>query len=191
MDDVEARRRVIEAADRLYYGNGIQAVGMDRLRTESGVSLKRLYSLFSSKEEIVLGVLSHRHQLWTQGLEAQVSQVGAPQDRVLAVYDYLAGWFTDDTFRGCGFINAFGEIGTAPSIAAAVREHKESFQRFMVGLVAQAGGSAELAGYLALLAEGAQTTAAIAGSPDPARQARRAAQTLISAELGDRTTVTV
>jgi hypothetical protein len=47
--------------------------------------------------------------------------------------------------------------------------------------VAEAGGPPALAAQLAILAEGAQTTAAIAGTPEAAAQARAAAATLIDA----------
>lgn len=182
VSDTEIRERIVEAADRLYYGKGIQAVGMDELRTAADVSLKRLYTLFASKEQIVLAVLQRRHEQWTHGVADKVAQVSDPRERLLAIYDYLADWFADENFRGCGFINAFGEIGaTSPAVAEQARRHKESFQAFVADLVAEAGCTDELAAQLALLAEGAQTTAAIAGNGEAAVHARRAAQVLIAA----------
>jgi AcrR family transcriptional regulator len=178
----DARRHVIETADELYYARGIQAVGMDELRRASGLSLKRLYSLFPSKEHIVLAVLEHRHELWTAGVTAKVGAAASATDRLLAIYDYLADWFADDSFRGCGFINAFGELGAiSPAVADLAREHKADFQRYVAELVEAAGAPAALAPQLAILAEGAQTTAAIAGNADAAAHARRAAETLIRA----------
>ncbi|MHA7292551.1 TetR/AcrR family transcriptional regulator [Arthrobacter sp. HLT1-21] len=184
MDEEKVRNRVIEAADELYYGRGIQAVGMDDVREASGVSLKRLYRLFSSKEAIVLAVLQYRHRLWTDGVTASVDRAASPRGRLLAVYDYLADWFASDSFRGCGFINAFGELGAvSPAVAEVARLHKHSFQEYLSGLVADIGGTAELAAQLAILAEGAQTTAAISGTTEPARQARRAAEILIDSSI--------
>ena len=49
-------------------------------------------------------------------------------------------------------------------------------------LSAEAGGTQDLAPQLAILAEGAQTTAAISGDSAAARHARRAAEILIDAE---------
>ncbi|MGG7464253.1 MULTISPECIES: TetR/AcrR family transcriptional regulator [unclassified Plantibacter] len=176
------RTTIIDTADRLYYARGIQAVGMDELRTAAGVSLKRLYAEFPSKEEIVLAVMRHRHELWTAGVSALVDEAETPRDRLLAIYDYLAGWFSEDTFRGCGFINAFGEMGSvSPAVAAIAREHKASFQAYVAELAADTGAGPELAPQLAILAEGAQTTAAITGTPEAATQARRAAEILIDA----------
>ncbi len=181
-DDAALREQVLQAADRLYYRRGIQAVGMDELRTEAGVPLKRLYRLFGSKDAIVAEVLRRRHAMWEQGLTAAVLAAGSPRDRLLAIYDYLAGWFADGDFHGCIFINSFGELGgCSPEVAALAREHKAGFQAYVAELVDVAGGPPQLAAQLAILAEGAQTTAAISGSPDAAVQARAAARTLIEA----------
>lgn len=180
--EVDPAQLVVDAADELFYARGIRAVGMDDVRTAAGVSLKRLYSLFPSKDSLVLAVLRKRHAMWTEGLTAAVESIENPRERLLAVYDYLAGWFAEDGFRGCGFINAFGELGpTSPEVADYAREHKRSFQEQLAGLVSEAGFDVSLAPQLAILAEGAQTTAAIEGSPDAAGHARRAAETLISA----------
>lgn len=180
----DAGERIVAAADALYYARGFQAVGMDDVRTAAGVSLKRLYQEFPSKEALVLAVLRARHALWDEGIAAAVASADSPRDKLLAIYDYLSSWFADDSFRGCGFINAFGELGTVfPSVAELAREHKDSFQRYVATLVAAAGGPAVLAPQLALLAEGAQTTAAISGNPEAAGHARAAAEILIDAAL--------
>jgi AcrR family transcriptional regulator len=176
------RQAVVVAADELFYAHGIQAVGMDAVKVAAGVSLKRLYGLFASKEELVLAVLAHRHGMWTEGVEGAVGRVEAPRDRLLAMYDYLTEWFDSDSFRGCGFINAFGELGAvSPAVADAAREHKASFQGYVGELVRDAGYEPELAAQLAILAEGAQTTAAISGTSEAALHARRAAEVLIDA----------
>lgn len=182
--DPEVRSRIVDAADALFYARGFQSVGMDEIRTTAGVSLKKLYSVFPGKEQLVAAVLSGRHDFWERGIEQAVAAARTPRERLLAVYDFLEQWFGDDTFRGCGFINAFGELGaTSPAVAEIARAHKDSFQRFVAGLAAAAvpdlDAAEELAAQLALLAEGAQTTAAIAGDTTPARHARRAAATLI------------
>ncbi|PZE82150.1 TetR/AcrR family transcriptional regulator [Curtobacterium sp. MCBD17_032] len=182
----ETTARIVDTADALFYARGIQAVGMDEIRSAAGVSLKKLYAAFPGKEQLVAAVLTGRHALWEQGIRAAVDDAAGPRAKMLAVYDFLESWFGDDTFRGCGFINAFGELGaTSPTVAAIAREHKESFQRFVSGLALQAvpdvDRAEELAAQLALLAEGAQTTAAIAGTTDAAVHARRAAAVLIDA----------
>jgi AcrR family transcriptional regulator len=183
LDDDAARARVLAAADRLYYRLGIQAVGMDALRAESGIPLKRLYRLFPSKEAIVEQVLLGRRQMWDSLVDGAAG-VADPRQRLLAIYDALARWFDQDDFRGCVFINSFGELGaTAPRVAEIVRSHKAGFQARLAELVAEAGGPPTLAAQLAILAEGAQTTAAIAGTSDAAKHARQAARILIDTTI--------
>lgn len=180
MDDTAVREAVVDAADRLFYGRGIQAVGMDEIRTAAGISLKSIYRLFPSKETILAEVLRRRNEVWTAGVLLAAERADSPRDKILSIYDFLAGWFAEDDFRGCAFINSFGELGaTAPLVADAARAHKLGFQRYVAGLVETAGAPAALAPQLALLAEGAQTTAAISGSPDAAADARAAAATLL------------
>ena len=188
MTSDETRDRVLSAAEDLYYRKGFAAVGMDELRTAAGVSLRRLYSLFPSKDEIISAVLRRKHEEWETALAARVAAAGpAPRDRLLAVYDYLEDWFCTGNFRGCAFINAFGELGgTNPSVARLAREHKQSFQRYMAGLAQELGASQTLGAQLAILAEGAQSTAAISGDSAAAVQARSAAEVLIDAALGAR-----
>ncbi|UZX03291.1 TetR/AcrR family transcriptional regulator [Arthrobacter sp. CDRTa11] len=182
-DDV-LRGAALEAADRLFYAKGIQGVGMDELRSASGISLKRLYRLFPSKDAIVEQVLLARHRKWTEGVAAAVARATEPRERLLAVYDFLAEWFIQEDFRGCAFINSFGELGgTSPRIAEIVRSHKADFQQYLSTLAAEIGAPPALAPQLAILAEGAQTTAAISGSAEPARQAREAAEVLIGSAL--------
>lgn len=185
MDISEVRHRIVATADELYNAKGIQSVGMDELRTAAGVSLKKLYQEFPSKSSIVMAVLERRHESWTEGLDAAVRQAYEPRAKLLAIFDYLAGWFCQDSFRGCGFINSFAELGAvSPEVAEYARKHKESFQEYVAGLAADAGAPPYLAPQLSILAEGAQTTAAIAGSPEAAGQARQAAEVLIQAALG-------
>ena len=48
-----------------------------------------------------------------------VDRTSGARAKLLAVYVYLETWFAEDTFRGCGFINAFGELGPSNRATAA------------------------------------------------------------------------
>ena len=182
LDDATARETVVAAADRLFYARGVQSVGMDAVRSEAGVPLKRIYALFRSKEDLVVAVLALRTKQWADGVERAAAGAGSPRERILAVFDFLDAWFREDGFRGCAFINSFGELGaTSPRIADAVREHKESFRDHLLTLVREAGLPDAVAVQVVLLVEGAQTTAAITHDADVARQARQAAAALLDA----------
>ncbi|MER6448543.1 TetR family transcriptional regulator [Streptomyces venezuelae] len=173
MDDEEARTRLLDAAEELYYRHGIQAVGMDRVRTASGVPLKRLYRLFPAKESLVTAYLERRDRRWLDSLRVAAHAPAEPRARVLAVFDWLADWFTEPDFRGCAFLNAYGELGAAaPEI---VRVHKAELHALLAGLT----GDAALADRLLILTEGATAVATLTPGPEPAHRARDIAELLL------------
>lgn len=186
LDTATAQRQVLDAADALFYERGVQAVGMDAIRSASGVSLKRLYQLFPSKETLVEAYLDRRDALWKSMLAEHVEAATDPRSRLLAVFDFLYEWFQQRDYRGCAFINSFGELGTvSPRVAELALEHKEGFRRALGDLAAAAGARdpEQLADHLILLSEGAITRSAISGTADPAVRAREAATMILDASL--------
>ncbi|MFJ9539522.1 TetR/AcrR family transcriptional regulator [Streptomyces sp. NPDC101225] len=182
MDSAVAREQALDAAEELFYGRGIQSVGMDAVRGASGVSLKRLYQLFPAKELLVEAYLERRDARWRTRLADHVQRHGDPEERILAVFDWLERWFGEDGFRGCAWINSYGELGaTSERVTAQVRSHKRAFRAYLAQLVADAGLSGALTGQLFLLAEGAMVTAGITRETGPAREAREAARVLLRA----------
>ncbi|WP_336109449.1 TetR/AcrR family transcriptional regulator [Streptomyces sp. PTD9-10] len=182
MDSAVARDQALDAAEALFYARGIQSVGMDELRGASGVSLKRLYQLFPTKEQLVEAYLARRDERWRGRLTEHVTRQPDPRERIPAVFDWLEGWFGEDGFRGCAWINAYGELGaTSARVAEQVRAHKEAFRDYLASLVSGADLPAALTGPLFLLAEGAMVTAGVTGSTRPAAEAREAARVLMAA----------
>jgi AcrR family transcriptional regulator len=180
MDVPTAETRALDAAEDLFYRRGVHSVGMDDIRDTSGVSLKRLYQLFPNKEQLVTSYLRRRDRRWRAGLAEHVGRVEDPRERLLSVFDWLHTWFTDPDFRGCAWINCFGELSaTSPAVAEETRAHKDGFRLLLRDLAAAAGRDDELAEQLLLLADGAIVTAAITGDPAAAHRARAAADTLI------------
>ncbi|WP_410674698.1 TetR/AcrR family transcriptional regulator [Amycolatopsis sp. cmx-4-68] len=176
MTPTEANDRLLEAAEELFYAHGVQAVGMDAVRARSGVSLKRLYQTFPAKNDLVEAYLRRRDERWRRSLREFVHARG---DDPLAVFDWLRNWFSEPGFRGCAFINSFGEFGEpAPGVAAAIREHKEQVRAYLRGLVS----GQNRADQLLSLVEGATVLAAITGDPGEASTAREAAKALLATQ---------
>jgi AcrR family transcriptional regulator len=174
------REHLLDTAERLFYANGIQAVGMDELRQASGVPLKRIYQLYSGKADIIVAFLHRRGVRWRRALIAHVDQVADPRERVLAVFDWLHQWFSEPDFRGCAWINAYGELGgTNPSVADEVRRHKNAFRRYVTRLTLDAGYPRPTATAIYLLAEGAMVTAGIQSSPKAAKDAQKVVEDLL------------
>ncbi|NKQ57019.1 TetR/AcrR family transcriptional regulator [Amycolatopsis sp. K13G38] len=182
MDRETARVRLLDAAEDLFYTRGIQTVGMDDIRSASGVSLKRLYQVFPAKDQLVEAYLERRDTRWRARLAVYVDTVEDPRERILAVFDWLERWFAEPGFRGCAWINSFGELGAvSEAVAAQARRHKSAFRSYLGGLVGEAALPTELTDQLLLLAEGAMVTAGIFGRTDPARHGRTAAAALVRA----------
>jgi AcrR family transcriptional regulator len=180
MDTQTAEVRVLDAAQDLFYGRGVHAVGMDDIRDASGVSLKRLYQLFPNKERLVTAYLQRRDVWWRTRLAEHVAKKEDPRDRPLAVFDWMHDWFHEPDYRGCAWINCFGELGaTSGPVAEEARVHKEGFRQFLRALATDAGLPAETGDHLLLLAEGAIVTSALIGDLDAARKARAAASRLV------------
>jgi AcrR family transcriptional regulator len=181
VDVDETRVKLLDAAEELFYERGIQMVGIDEVRSTSGVSLKRLYQAFPAKRQLVEAYLLRRDGRWRGRLAAYVAD--HPDNPIPAVFDWLREWFAEPGFRGCAFVNSFGELGSVePGIADVVRAHHAAVREFLAGLVAEleVTDPDELADQLWLLLVGSSTGAAITGDPGMADRARRAAEALVA-----------
>ena len=55
--------RILETADRLFYGQGLRAVGVDTIAAEIGISKRTLYNHFPSKDALMVAYLQRRLRL--------------------------------------------------------------------------------------------------------------------------------
>lgn len=172
--------QLLDAAEECFYERGFRAVGMDALREESGLPLKRIYGLLPSKAAIAVEMLERRDEKWMAALRSSIEVGESPVEKVLAIFDWLEIWLAHEGHRGCAWINAYGEMGgTSTEIAAAVRDHKARLRELVSNLVSDAGGSPSAADAIFLLVEGCMVTAGINGTAEAAAQAKSAAQKLL------------
>lgn len=179
----EARARLVETADRLFYAHGFRAVGIDRVIAEAGVAKATLYAHFPSKDDLIVAVLEHRDaELLAYFSDAVKRHRAAQPDALAALFATLKEWFASPDFRGCLFQNAAAELAdlTHPG-RAAVEAHKRRFHDFIGRLVRDAVGprGEAVAPAVALLVEGAVISATINRTPDSADVARAAAAQLV------------
>lgn len=184
----EARQRLLETADRLFYAEGVRAVGIDRIIAEAGVAKMSLYKHFPSKDDLILAVLQYREGKVLEFFGSAMERHGKrTKDKLRAFFAALKDWFESPGFRGCAFQNAAVELAD-PAHAGThfVRDHKRRFQAFLAGLVGEAVGDgvANVAPAVGLLVEGAIVTAVIQGSPDAVDVARDAALKLVAEAKG-------
>src|SRR5262245_60039534 len=100
------RERLLEAAGELFYAEGVQSVGIDRVIERAGVAKASLYSTFGSKEELVKAYLDQRHERILGQLRAAVDRIDPadPVARILAVFDAQAKRFSARDYHGCAFV---------------------------------------------------------------------------------------
>lgn len=184
----EARQRILETADRLFYRDGIRAVGIDRIVAEAGVAKMSLYNHFPSKDDLILAVLKYREEAVLAFFRSAMERHGRRAKHPLrAFFAALKDWFELPGFRGCPFQNAAVELADpAHPGTAFVRGHKQRFGEFLRGLVEESVGkaAARVAPAVAVLVEGAIVTAVVQGNPDAADVARDAALKLVVGEKG-------
>src|SRR5215471_4162482 len=61
----DPRARILEAADHLFYTEGVRATGTEKIMAESGVAKATFYRHFESKDDLVMAYLDDREcQLW-------------------------------------------------------------------------------------------------------------------------------
>src|SRR6516164_9420827 len=175
----EARQRILETADRLFYQHSIRAVGIDRIIAEAGVAKMSLYKHFPSKDDLILAVLQYREEGVLEFFRSAMECHGKKTKNPLrAFFAALKEWFETPGFRGCAFQNAAVELADpAHPGTEFVRGHKQRFSEFLRGLVEEVVGNAaaKVAPAVALLVEGAVVTAVIQCSPYAADVARDAA----------------
>ncbi|WP_320775305.1 helix-turn-helix domain-containing protein [Streptomyces sp. CRN 30] len=181
-----AGRRILAAAERLFYARGIHAVGVDLIAAEAGVTKKTLYDRFGSKEQIVVEYLAGRDERWRALLAERLEAAGpAPRARALAVFDASRDWSAEHGAKGCGMVNAHAEISDAEHPAYPVITAQKAW---MLGLftelaraAAGAGAADRLGRALMLLHEGALVAHGLKVFPDAFETAREQARALLAA----------
>jgi AcrR family transcriptional regulator len=171
----DAHTRVLSTANSLFYEHGIGAVRMADIRDLSGVSLRRLYSMFPHKSDLVTAWLEHRHTAWTDmfadGIARRVERGEEPAD---AVFGSLSDWLVATQFRGCAFVNALAETAeVTDEHRRVIRHHKQA----LIDLLARFTNEPAA---LAVLIDGAIVQAAVFSSADPVTAARHAATPLFA-----------
>ena len=180
-----ARQRLLDAADELFYEEGIHTVGIDRVIERAGVAKASLYSTFGSKEELVRAYLTRRMQTRQARVTAAIAAHTTPREKILAIYDNLGDVARNTGFRGCAFINASAEAPAGSAADEVTTALREWVRGLFVDLATQLGAAdpARLASQLVLLYDGAIVGARLDHDPTVARAARIAAESLLSAEL--------
>jgi AcrR family transcriptional regulator len=172
----DMKARILETADRLFYLQGIRAVGVDTIAAEIGISKRTLYNHFPSKDELIAAYLGRR----SVTLPASDK---SPIEQILGTFDALERRFGARDFRGCPFVNAVAELGAEDhavrQIATAFKDGRRArFRELLLRLGAT--DADRLATQLQLLVDGAIAADLVHNDPTMAVAAKQAATVLLA-----------
>src|SRR3954465_8753385 len=175
-----ARQRILNTAIDLFYREGINATGVERLASEASVSKRTLYQHFPSKTAVAEEYLRCIQQLVDDPIRPGPDAANrTPRERILALFETPS---PGGQMRGCPFHNAAVEAAEAmPEIQGIVDEHKRAYIKGLVKLARQAGAAnpTPVGNQLGILCEGAAALATSLDGPTPWTHARKAAATLL------------
>jgi AcrR family transcriptional regulator len=179
-----ARERLLDAANHLFYEEGVHTVGIDRVIERAGVAKATLYTLFGNKDGLVRAYLMARDEVIRERITRELAdRYTTPRERLLGVFDVQGLTFSDPGFNGCAFARASAEAPGGTGIEEVSEAHRAWLRSLFVDLAKEAGASnpEHLARQLMLLYDGAAISAWMDHNPSAATAARSVATALVDA----------
>ena len=185
---VHKRQELINTAFKLFYQNGIHAVGINQILKESGIAKKTLYHHFASKEQLLLAVINYRDKVFLEWFISHIKAADPGLPAIEAIFDALDDWFNNRAealtqFQGCFFINTCAEFGDlshqAHQMCAEHKQRIEDLVREQVDQLPIETGHKELTQTICQLKEGAIVQAHIQGDLGAAKRSKGVAGVLV------------
>src|SRR3984885_5052720 len=183
-----ARERLLAAADELFYEEGVNLVGIDRVIERAGVAKASLYDCFGSKEELIRAYLQQRHEARQVRVRERLTRYATPREKILAVFDSMEEVAAKPDFRGCAFARASAEARPGSSVKAMCDESRAWNLALFADLATQAGAADpdRVAQELRLLYDGAMVSAHVDRNSTAVIAARAMAETVLDQAIPSR-----
>jgi AcrR family transcriptional regulator len=178
----EARSRLLGTATRIFYAEGLHAVGIDRIVAEAKVTRATLYRHFPSKDDLVVAYLQGIHQMERDRIGEVIGSGRPAADILRAIAETITEGIGSAGFRGCAFLNAVAEYPDPEHpVHQAVLGHRDWFLRTVTSLLAEAGEMpAELAGrHFIMLRDGAMVAGCLSDPAEVCDAFRQAVEGLL------------
>ncbi|ONI85000.1 hypothetical protein ALI22I_31640 [Saccharothrix sp. ALI-22-I] len=181
------RKRILDAAEALFFQEGIAVTGVDQVAASAGVAVVTLYKHFGGKDNLLREVLSRRLEAWTAHWDAAIAGADSPDERLLAIFDAV------ETFRAeagptqwCCFLATASERPTpeddrADPVFELIRQDTRLVTERLAQLAQEARCTdpATVASMLLLLYNGALSSLLRGAPADPLPLARNTARLII------------
>jgi AcrR family transcriptional regulator len=168
----EARERLLATASRLFYREGIRAVGVERILAEAPATRATFYRHFPSKDDLVLAYLHGVDAHIRADVQAAVEAAPSPADALRAIGTMVADDLVRPEFRGCAFLNAATEYPDPGNpVGQVVLGHRAWYVVTLTELFAQVFGESPRRGrpehaaqHFVMMRDGAMTGAHLDGA---------------------------
>lgn len=190
MAGATAHEQLLDAAEDLFYRDGIRAIGVDTVVERAGVNKMSLYRQFSSKDDLVVAYLTRMDERFRDRIEGSIAtHPGEPGKQLVQSIADLVQRASHPDYRGCPFVNVACEFSDREHPARApVAENKRYLMARVLALATEAGAAdpQALADALVLLVEGVYASSQTFGPGcGPMRSATRTAELLVRDACGD------
>lgn len=185
------RDKILDAANKLFYADGVRAVSVDAVAATAGVTKRTLYYHFRSKDELIAAYLESRDQPNLKIFKEWFDSAEEPAANKIAVlFQNLARSARHPKCRGCGFLRTIAELANMPGHPAVAvgAMHKKKFELWIAEELSSEGRSSEeaaqLARHIVLLLDGAFSAMLTHRDASYVEEAGRAAARLVAFEQG-------
>lgn len=182
------RARLVATAVELFYRHGFNAIGLDRIIEEAGVTKTTFYKHFQSKTDLMVAAVELR-DVWEVGAWQRAAARlagGDPRAQLVALFDVLDVWFNDTAFGGCMFLNVASEFPNPHDpVHRAAAKHKRANWAWVRDLAARAGAADPdaFADVYMMTFEGALVLRQVYDRDDAAKRARPLVERLIAERI--------
>jgi AcrR family transcriptional regulator len=180
------RKRIVDAATKLFYAEGIGRVSVDAIAEKAGLTKRTLYYHFKSKDDLIAAYLDGRDQPNLRQMAGWFDAAEGGADRKTeAIFTNLARVARHPKWKGCGFLRTAAELASMPGHPAVKvgARHKLNFEAWLAGALSDHGieEPQAVAREIVLLIDGSFSIMLIHRNPDYIEAAGRAAATLVRA----------
>ena len=186
------RQRLLDSATNLFSTEGIRVIGIDRILREADVAKASLYSLFGSKDALVIAYLEALDEQSRQAWVDRTKTMADAEDKILAFFDMAIAEEPGKDFRGSYFQNAANEYpkpetDSERGIIAACLAHRTWMHQTMSDLLTAKNGypSSTQANQLLIFLDGGLAGARFVRHVSPLETARDLARQMLLAPPAD------
>jgi AcrR family transcriptional regulator len=183
IDAALARQRLLDAADELFYREGVHRVPIDRVIEKAGVPADTLLEAFGSADELIRTYLRARHTRLQDAVTRALPRYRTPRDRLLGVFEIQGQSFVEPGYRGCALVTASAEALPGEVVMEVATEYRDWVNNLFLDLAfaAEVLHPEELAEQLVVLFDGAAVSAWMDSRPSTVNTSRAIAEALIDA----------